>query len=242
MTTVIFYGFLSILPLIVGAVLGFKFHVKEKIIGAISAFGAGAMIAALTFGLMEESFRLGGFDNSIIGFIIGGALFVLGDFIIIKIGGRGHKKYYDVENSSGWGIVLGATLDGIPESIALGLGLLLNKNLGILVLVGIFLSNLPEAISSAFDLKVANKSFREVMFTWIIVALVSLIFVILGYTLFANLSSNLAATFESFAAGAILAMLASTMMPEAYKESGSWASILTVLGFMVIFIISKLGA
>ena len=242
MTNVIFYGFLSILPLIVGALLGYKFHIKEKIIGGIASFGAGAMIAALTFGLMEESFKLGGFDNSIIGFVIGGVLFVIGDLAIIKIGGRGHKKYYDVESSTGWGIVLGAALDGIPESIALGLGLLLNRNLGLLVLVGIFLSNFPEAISSAYDLKSIKKSFKEVMFTWIIVALASLIFVILGYTLFANFSPSVVATFESFAAGAILAMLASTMMPEAYKESGTSVSILTVLGFMVIFILSKLGA
>ncbi len=229
------------MPLIFGAFLGYRFHVKEKIVGAIASFGSGAMIAALTFGLMEESFRLGGFDNSIIGFIVGGVIFVLGDLIIIRVGGRGHKKYYDVESSSGWGIVLGAALDGIPESIALGVGLLLNMNLGILVLIGIFLSNFPEALSSAYDLKMAKKSFREVMFTWIIVALLGLIFVILGYTLFANFSTGVAATLESFAAGAILAMLASTMMPEAYKESGTSVSILTVLGFMVIFIISKLG-
>ena len=242
MANVIFYGFLSVLPLIVGAVLGYKFQIKGKIIGGIASFGAGAMIAALAFGLMEESFRLGGLDNSIIGFVVGGLLFVLGDLAIIRIGGRGHKKYYDVESSTGWGIVLGAALDGIPESIALGLGLLLNQNLGLLVLAGIFLSNLPEAISSAYDLKSAKKSFREVMFTWIIVALVSMIFVILGYTIFASFSPDTIATFESLAAGAILAMLASTMMPEAYKESGTSVSILTVLGFMVIFILSKLGA
>jgi len=242
MTNVILYGILSVIPLIFGAIVGYKFAIKEKIIGGIAAFGAGAMIAVLTFGLMEESFKLGGFDNSIIGFVVGGILFVIGDLIIIKIGGRGHKRSYDVESSSGWGIVLGAALDGIPESIALGLGLLLNRNLGILVLVGIFLSNLPEAISSAYDLKVIRKSFRETLFTWIIVALASLIFVILGYTLFSTLSSHLMATFESLAAGAILAMLASTMMPEAYKESGAWASLATVSGFLVIFILSKAGA
>lgn len=236
------YGFISIAPLIIGAIIGVKFRIKEKIIGGISSFGAGTMIAALSFGLMEESFRLGGFDNSIVGFLLGGIIFVIGDIIIIKIGGRGHKDYYDVEKSTGWGIVLGAGLDGIPESIALGLGLLLNQQLGLLVLVGVFLSNLPEAISSAYDLKLNNKSTREIIFTWLTVALASFIFVILGYTLFANLSASLIATFEALAAGAILAMLASTMMPEAYKESGTSVSILTVLGFMAVFILSKLGA
>lgn len=241
MNNVILYGTLSVLPLMVGAYLGSFFKIKEKIIGIISAFGAGAMIAVLAFGLMEESFKLGSFDNAILGFLAGGIIFVIGDLIIIKIGGRGHKKYYDVEESTGWGIVLGAILDGVPESIALGIGLLLNPTVGLLVLVGIFSSNLPEGISSAYDLKKQHKSNKQIILIWTIVALTSLIFVVLGYTIFSNLSSSVVATFESLAAGAILAMLASTMMPEAYKESGVNASLATVFGFLIIFIISKAG-
>ncbi len=241
MQSVIFYGFLSVAPLVIGAWLGAYLNVKEKYLGAISAFGAGALIAALTFGLMEESFKLGGLDNSIIGFVVGGVLFVVGDLLIIKIGGRGHRRFYDVESSTGWGIVLGAVLDGIPESIALGIGLLLNKTVGLLVLVAIILANLPEALSSAYDLKRVKKSNREILLTWVFVAIAGLVFVILGYTVFAHMSESVTATFESFAAGAILAMLAVTMMPEAYKESGLDASLATVLGFLVIFILSKAG-
>lgn len=241
MTNVIFYGILSVIPLIFGAFAGAYLNVKEKYLGAISAFGAGALIAALTFGLMEESFRLGGLDNSIIGFIAGGIVFVIGDLIIIKIGGRGHRRFYDVESSTGWGIVFGAILDGIPESIALGIGLLLNKTVGLLVLVAIIISNLPEAISSAYDLKRTKKSNRQIILTWVFVAIAGLVFVILGYTVFAQISENITATFESFAAGAILAMLAVTMMPEAYKESGIDASLATVLGFLIIFVLSKAG-
>ena len=108
-------------------------------------------------------------------------------------------------------------------------------------MVGIILNNLPEAISSAYDLKRLGKSFKKIMITWLTVAIVGFVFVVLGYTLFANVSQSVVATFESLAAGAILAMLASTMMPEAYKESGPSSSLATVLGFMVIFILSKLG-
>lgn len=241
MTNVIIFGTLSVLPLIIGASAGAYFNVREKYLGAISAFGAGALIAALTFGLMEESFKLGGFDNSIIGFVVGGIVFVVGDILVIKIGGRGHRRFYDVESSTGWGIVLGAILDGIPESIALGVGLFLNKSVGFLVLIAIILSNLPEAISSAFDLKRIKKSHKEIMLVWIVVAIAGLIFVFLGYTIFSQISESATATFESFAAGAILAMLAVTMMPEAYKESGIDAALATVFGFLLIFILSKAG-
>jgi ZIP family zinc transporter len=241
MEKVILYATLSVLPLIFGAFAGSFLNVKEKYLGGISAFGAGALIAALTFGLMEESFKLGGLDNAIIGFIVGGVVFVLGDLIIIKIGGRGHRRFYDVESSTGWGIVLGAVLDGIPESIALGIGLALNKTVGFLVLVAIMVANLPEALSSAFDLKRTKKSAQQIILIWTIVAVVSLILVILGYLVFGQIAQGVTAVFESFAAGAILAMLAVTMMPEAYKESGLDASLATVLGFLVIFILSKAG-
>lgn len=241
MGNVFLYGILSVLPLVIGAYFGFVLKTEEKTIGIISAFGSGAMIAALTFGLMEESFKLGGLDNAIFGFIVGGLAFVLGDLLVIKIGGRGHRRFYDVESSTGWGIVLGAILDGIPESIALGIGLVLNRTVGLLVLVAIILANLPEALSSAYDLKRSKKTKKEILLTWVIVALVSLLFVVLGYTVFAEISQSWTANFESFAAGAILAMLASTMMPEAYKESGVNASLATVFGFLLIFILSKAG-
>lgn len=241
MTNVLLYGFLSVLPLIIGAYIGAKYSIKAKFIGAVAGFGAGTLIAALTFGLMEESFKLGGFDNSVIGFVVGAALFVIGDLIIIRVGGRGHKKFYDVESSTGWGIVLGAMLDGIPESIALGIGMFLNPAVGLLLLVAIFASNLPEAISSGYDLKRINKSVKEIMLTWLAVALIGFIFVVLGYTIFAGFSPSTVATLESLAAGAILAMLASTMMPEAFKESGAPVSLLTVFGFLLIFVLSKIG-
>lgn len=241
MIEVISYGALAVLPLIIGSVVSIYTNLKEKFIGDIAAFGAGALIAALTFGLMEEAFQLGGLDSAIIGFLIGGLLFIFGDLLIIKIGGRGHKRVYDVEASTGWGIVMGAILDGIPESLALGISLALNQKIGLLVLVAIILNNLPESISSAYDLKKAGKSNTKILKIWALVALAGIIAVILGYTIFSQVSPDTTAIFESIAAGAILAMLASTMMPEAYKESGLTASLATVLGFMTIFFLSKLG-
>lgn len=241
MTNVVIYGLISVLPLTLGAYLGAIFNIKEKLIGVISAFGAGAMIAALTFGLMEESFQLGGFDNSIIGFIIGGTVFVIGDYLIIKAGGRGHKKIYSAENTTGWGIFMGAILDGIPESIGLGISMVLNPKLGLLFLVGIIFNNLPEALSSGYDLKMAKKSKKEIIFVWSVVSFILLAFVFLGYTILANISPSVSSTIQAIAAGGVLAMLASTMMPQAYKESGLFASYATILGFLVIFIMSKAG-
>lgn len=241
MTNVLVYGAISVLPLIIGAFSGYYLKLKEKWIGVIAAFGAGALIAALTFGLMEEAFKLGGLDSSVIGFLVGGIVFVIGDTIIIKVGGRGHKRYHTARNSTGWGIVLAAVLDGLPESVALGLGLALNPKIGLLVLTGIVLNNLPEAISSGFDLKKAGKSAREIIFVWSAVALIGIVSVLAGFLLVQYISSDAAAVMQSIAAGAILAMLAVTMMPEAYREAHMGAALGTLGGFLLIFIIAKGG-
>jgi len=241
MTNVIIYGVISVFPLILGSFLGAYLNLKEKLIGIVAAFGAGTLIAAITFGLMEEAFQLGGLDSSIVGFLIGGIAFIIGDMIIIQVGGRGHKRYHSAQNSTGWGIVLAAVLDGIPESFALGISLALNSKLGLLVLVAIIFNNLPEAISSAYDLRHARKSIKEIILIWSIVALAGLLSVIAGFLVFASISPDVTAMFEAIAAGAVLAMLAVTMMPEAYRESYMGAALGTLGGFLLIFILSKAG-
>lgn len=234
---------ISVLPLVIGAVLGAYFNIKEKFIGIISALGAGAIIGALSFGLMNESFTLGGFDNAIIGFLAGAVLFIIGDFVIIKIGGRGHKRTYKhkTDFTTSWGLILAAILDGIPEAVALGASLFLSPQIGLLVLVGIILNNFPEATASAYDLKRIGKKTKYILAYWSMIALVLLVCVILGYTIFNTLSPSVTATLQSLAAGALLAMVASTMMPEAFRESGLDASMATVVGYILIFILSRFG-
>lgn len=241
MSNVILFGLISVSPLILGSTLGYYLNLKEKFIGAIAAFGAGALIAALTFGLMEEAFKLGGLDSSIIGFLAGGILFIIGDYLIIKLGGRGHKRYHTSQYSTGWGIVLAAVLDGLPESFALGISLAINPKIGLLVLIAIILNNLPESISSAYDLKKAGKKAKEIITVWSIVALAGLISVFIGFLLLNYISADVTAILESIAAGAVLAMLAVTMMPEAYRESGMGAALGTLGGFLLIFVLSKGG-
>lgn len=241
MANVIAYGLISILPLIFGSLIGYYLKIKERWIGFIAAFGAGALIAGITFGLMEEAFQLGGLDSSVIGFIIGGVAFVIGDLLIIRAGGRGHKRYHSAKNSTGWGIVLAAVLDGLPESFALGISLALSPRVGLLVLVAIIFNNLPEAISSAYDLKHAGHKAKDIIATWTIVAMAGLASVMIGYLLFEYISTDVTALFESIAAGAVLAMLAVTMMPEAYREAHMGAALGTLGGFLLIYILSKGG-
>lgn len=242
MLQIILYGVISGLSLVVGAFVGLTFHLKQKVIAAFMAFGSGVLICALTFGLMEEAFRHGGFDAVIIGFLVGGATFISGDYLLHVYGGRRHKRrqlYQSRRNTSGLAITLGAVLDGIPESIALGIALFNNAATGFLMLVAIFLSNFPESIASLAGLKSEGFSKRRIFFLWVIVGLVGLGVTVASFVFLHDVPKILLGLLEAFAAGAILAMLADSMIPEAYEEGGTAVGLLTVFGFLVAFIISK---
>jgi ZIP family zinc transporter len=243
MKIAIIYSFLAGFSLILGVIIGTVFKIGQRTIAAIMAFGSGVLICALTFGLMEEAFKHGGFDAIVIGFLTGGVVFIGGDFLVHRYGGRNHKKrkhFKSVRESNGKAIILGASLDGIPESIALGLSLLEKNGIGLLMLAAIFLSNLPESISSIGDLRKEGFSTKKIYFMWSIVSIGSIVAAILSYIFLKNINLNMRGIIESFASGAILAMLADSMMPEAYEEGGYLIGFLTMLGFLTAFILSKI--
>lgn len=207
------------------------------------AFGAGVLICALTFGLMEEAFKHGGFDAVIIGFVAGGLLFIGGDYLIHLKGGRKHRRKSLIppknDEANGKAITLGALLDGVPESVALGIAVAAGQGQGILMLAAITISNFPEGISSINGLRKEGFSKKKIFVMWLIVAVITAIVTVLSFFYLRKLDSNTIGIIESFAAGAILAMLADTLMPEAYEEGGFSIGILTVLGFLTAFLLSR---
>ncbi|MDD5342512.1 MAG: ZIP family metal transporter [Patescibacteria group bacterium] len=242
MVQAIIYGGITGLSLLIGAWVGITFHLKQKTVAAIMAFGSGVLICALTFGLMEEAFRHGGFDAVIMGFLAGGLVFIAGDYILHVRGGRKHRRqqpYQPKRQSGGQIITLGTVLDGIPESIALGIALFNSTGTGLLMLAAILLSNFPESIASITGLQKEGFSKKRIYLMWASVALVTLLVTVLSYQFLHNLRPNTIGTLEAFAAGAILAMVADSMIPEAYEEGGVSIGLLTVLGFLVAFIISR---
>ena len=242
-TKVFLYASLTGFSLILGVIIGTTLKINQKVIAAIMAFGSGVLICALTFGLMEEAFKHGGFDAIIIGFLLGGLVFISGDFLIHRIGGKNQKckpHFKSTKETNGKAIVLGSLLDGVPESIALGVALLSKNGIGLLMLVAIFLSNLPESLSSIDDLQKEGFSKQRIYLAWSIVSLCVTSSVVLSFLFLERLDLNALGIIESFASGAILAMLADSMMPEAYEDGGFLIGFLTMLGFLTAFILSKI--
>lgn len=242
-----FWGFVSGGALLVGAAVGYFKSVPVKWIGMIMAFGSGVLISALAFELMDESYKNGGFTPTAIGFLAGAGIYTLANYILSKKGAK-HRKRSGTQQpgesdnpGSGTAIAIGALIDGIPESVAIGLTMLQGGNVSMATVIAIFLSNIPESLSSSSGMKKSGRSPRYIFSVWLVITILSALSSLAGYSLFGHLSSTWIAAVTAVAAGGILAMLSSTMIPEAYEQAHDFIGIITVLGFLTAFVLTKLG-
>jgi ZIP family zinc transporter len=233
-----FWGSVGGAALVVGAIAGLAIPTAQRVIGLIMAFGSGVLISALAFELTAEAFREGGAGSVALGLAGGAVAFFLGDLAIDRRGGNHRKRSGGQQSSTGMPIVMGALMDGIPESVAIGVSLVGGGGVATPVVAAVFLSNIPESLSAATGLRKAGHSTRYILCLWTAVAVASAIAAAVGYQLLGDASGGTIATIQAFAAGAILTMLADTMMPEAFEHGGSAVGLLTVLGFALAFMLS----
>lgn len=229
MLTALLVGLAASSALVIGAVLGAYYKPPQHLVAAALAFASGALITALAFDLFEEAFRTGGPWVAGIGLLAGAAAFVTADGLLNHYGG-----------SSGFALLAGVTLDGVPENLALGVGLIGSSLSGILaLLVGIFASNLPEALGGAVDMRSGGRSRGFAIVTWTITALLLTVAVVAGNTLLAGADQDVLAFARSFASGAVLASVADTVMPDAYKQGGPLVAFATAAGFLLTFVLTQ---
>jgi ZIP family zinc transporter len=237
------WGMLAASSLVIGALLAIWLKISLRVIGLIMAFGAGVLISAVAFDLVEEAAGDASGDGlAALGLFVGCGVFFGGDQLIARLGGAKRKDATgDQEGGSAMGIVLGSVLDGIPESMVIGLTIFQGGKVGAAYLAAVFISNLPESISSTSGLLTSGWKKSRILWMWIGIAVVSGVASLAGYGLFQNASGGTVAFVLAFAAGAILTMLADTMMPEAFQHGGKLVGVVTTLGFAVAYTIHIIG-
>ncbi len=243
-------GLLSGSAVLIGAILGLYLKLSNKLVAVIMAFGAGVLISALSIDLMEAAFNQSHDPLSIGLSFIGGALvFVLGDYFIDKNGGHFRKRSHGIsenqknqnsqQDNSGTAILLGTLLDGIPESFVVGASIAIGGSTGMVFVLAVFLSNLPEGMSGTMGMKMAGMSAKSIILLWVITLVVTVLSAMAGFAFLGHSSPLIHSAIMAFASGAILAMLCDTMIPEAFKFGGRFVALVTVLGFFLAFTLSK---
>ncbi|MBU8858287.1 MULTISPECIES: ZIP family zinc transporter [unclassified Micromonospora] len=239
-----FWGLLAGSALLVGAAVGFFARVPRRVTASVMAFGAGVLLSAVSFELVEEAHEQGGLSPVAIGAAAGALLYTAANVLLARRGARHRKRSGGEQPSereqpgSGNAIAVGALLDGVPESVVIGASLLAGGPVSLVTVIAVFLSNVPEGLSSAAGMRQAGRTRRYVFGLWTAIALISGAASLAGYTLLGGAPPEVLATITALAAGAILAMITDTMVPEAFADAHLLVGLITVLGFLVAFALS----
>lgn len=244
------WGLLGGSALLLGAAVAYLASLPQRLIAAVMAAGSGVLISAVAFDLMDEAYAKGGFDSTSVGFLGGAAVYTAANIFISRRGAKHRKRsgsnpnqsQQDASDGSGLSIAVGALLDGIPESVVIGVSLLGGAGVSLVTVAAVFLSNVPEGLSSAAGMRKAGRSAAYIFGVWGVIALLSGLAALVGNVALAGASPELIAATTAVAAGAILAMLADTMIPEAFETAHEYAGLITVVGFLCAFVLSKLGS
>ena len=215
------------LPLVIGAIVGVLWRPPRWLLATALGFAAGALISAVAFELVEESYRSGGMLRTGLGFLAGAVVFVVIDTVLDRV---------TASNPTGVALLAGVTLDGIPENTALGVSLTTAGSVALLVAV--FASNFPEALAGAVSMRDAGHSRLGVVGLWAGTTALLAAAVVLGRLAFSGASPEQLALPLAFAGGAVLASVIDTLAPEAFRTGGSLVALASAAGFFTAFVLS----
>ena len=233
-------GLLAGGALFVGALIAWFVNVPARVVASIMAFGAGVLISALAFDLVGEAMAEAGMWPTVSGFAVGAVVYV-GVNILLDHRDARNRRGSAEGPGTGTGIAVGALLDGVPESMVLGLSMLAGHGVSIPILTAVVISNLPEGLSSTAELKAAGHKPKFVFVLWGGIAIAAAISSLLGFTILADAPVELTGFITSLAAGAMLAMICDTMIPDAFRKAHNYTGLLATIGFLVSLVIHQLA-
>jgi zinc transporter, ZIP family len=238
----LFWGFMASVSLTVSAFLGVRFKPGAKAVSGLLAFTAGVLIALLSYDLIAVAFDTGGLAPSFLGMAIGLLAYIIANRALIRLGNHNRRSCEHggnaTVNTGALALVMGALVDGIPESASIGIGLLENRIISIAMIVGVFLANVPEGLASGAGLSRTGFSERRIVLIWLLVTVACTLSSWLAFVLLRESGPFVQATLIAIAGGGILAMTLQTVVPEAFDGTDDLISVLGAIGFAVVFTLS----
>lgn len=235
MLTAFLWGGLAAASLLIGFALAGR-GLSNRTIGLVMGVGAGALISAIAYELVPEEVVMGW--RTAAAMAAGALAFFAGDWLVDRRGGGDRKGIAGEGKGSGPAIFIGTLLDNVPESIILGMSLALGGAINAAFLAAVFVSNLPEGVAGSINLRAAGIASRRIFWLWTALVLISAASAAIGYAMVVTLPAVDGRVAQAFAAGAMLAMLADAMMPEAFEHGGKLVGLFTVFGFIAAAMLS----
>ena len=226
------WGAFSSASLYIGEALAGPMEKRNRLTGLIMGFGAGTLISAIAYELIPASNLRSG-PGMFVAVLVGAFAYYVGDRLVDNGGGE-KRQDIDAEEHEGSGaaMFIGALLDGIPEAFILGITLNAGGGVSIAFVTAVFVSNIPQGIAGTTSLKAAGYTDRHVFRMWTGLLVATAVTAAIGYVVADNVAHG-GLYAEGFAAGAVLTMLADSMMPEAFEHGGTSVGLVTVVGYLV---------
>ncbi len=243
MITAMFWSALATGTILIGMALAYRNMVGKRWTGLIMAFGAGAIISAAAYQLVlgavaEEKglYYLVG-----LGIAAGALTFYFADRWVDHLGGADRMDFDGAQSGgSGTGILLGSLLDGVPESLVLGLSLVHNPQVSLAFIFAVAISNVPQGLGGTAGMLSSGWAKHKITRLWLAVCALSILAAALGYSLGQSFSGASGAVIDAFAAGSLLVMLTNSMIPESFEHGGKETGLFLVLGFSIAVAVTLL--
>ena len=252
------FGVIASSALVIGAVVGARVQLPKQVLAVMLAFAAGALITALSFELFEDAYEHGGIWRAALGLAAGAVVFTVLSAWLDRVARAGRPEQHGSEKldpdaaasdraasaasrsgAAGLALLAAVTLDGVPENVALGVSLGQGSG-GLALLAAIFVSNFPEALVGSASMRAQGRSQTFILGTWLACAALLTVAVIVGAGPLSGADPETISLPLAFAAGAVLASLADTLMPEAYEKGGPTVALSTTAGFVLSFVLATL--
>jgi zinc transporter, ZIP family len=241
------WGGVSSAGLLIGAIVGSFSRMRHHAMAMAMSVGAGLVLAGASLKLAADAIRMAGPAAAALSLLLGAAAFSTINALLARFGAAHRKRCGECvqqpsesqQPGSGAAIAFGNALDAVPEAMVLGIALQ-DRVVPFALVVALSVGNVPVALSSTVGMRAAGRSYIYISLLWSAIAIGAAAAIAAGYVWFGSLGDAWPPRLQAFGAGALLAMTAETMIPEAFHNSPRFSGLLAAFGFGLLLLVDAI--